>query len=330
MTCGLNRAPSTATPALPAAARAPVASRAISVRAGSSRSRPVQSTRAGRRSGTHRRRPAPSRTPYAAWPRARAAPPGRRATAPVPRPGRPASRAAARAAPSGSPRRRAARSRKSSRWSRTSSGGTHRHEHPHARRLARRSAGRVDPCASRRGTSSAGVRRARKPSTRAGSRTPYGPWMPTCWACRRSTATSRVPATSTSRPSPPRRWARGTGCSRPPSPGRPTPGAAATGREAADVPTYGVAFLSRYRVDGLGRRPAATRDPAGALPVARATLRPSLVRDEPRVAIVAEVGGSPRSAPGGDDAPVVPAHLERHAAPVAASAGWPSAPAGSC
>jgi endonuclease/exonuclease/phosphatase family metal-dependent hydrolase len=62
----------------------------------------------------------------------------------------------------------------------------------------------------------------------------------------------------------------------------------ATGREAADVPTYGVAFLSRYRVEAWDVIPL----PPATMPVPYrwpGNLRPSLVRDEPRVAIVAEV-----------------------------------------
>jgi endonuclease/exonuclease/phosphatase family metal-dependent hydrolase len=69
-----------------------------------------------------------------------------------------------------------------------------------------------------------------------------------------------------------------------------TPGSwrGATGREADDVPTYGIAFLSRYRVDAWDVVPL----PPAAMPVPYrwpGSLRPSLVRDEPRVAIVAEV-----------------------------------------
>ena len=62
----------------------------------------------------------------------------------------------------------------------------------------------------------------------------------------------------------------------------------ATGREADDVPTYGIAFLSRYRVDAWDVIPL----PPATTPVPYrwpGNLRPSLVRDEPRVAIVADV-----------------------------------------
>ena len=70
--------------------------------------------------------------------------------------------------------------------------------------------------------------------------------------------------------------------------GTPDSWRGATGREAADVPTYGVAFLSRYRVEAWDVVPL----PPATMPVPYrwpGNLRPSLVRDEPRVAIVAEV-----------------------------------------
>ena len=54
------------------------------------------------------------------------------------------------------------------------------------------------------------------------------------------------------------------------------------------MPTYGVAFLSRYRVEAWDVVPL----PPTTMPVPYrwpGNLRPSLVRDEPRVAIVAEV-----------------------------------------
>jgi endonuclease/exonuclease/phosphatase family metal-dependent hydrolase len=70
-----------------------------------------------------------------------------------------------------------------------------------------------------------------------------------------------------------------------------TPGATwgpATGEEPADSPAYGIAFLSRYEV--LGWR--VVHLPQAPVPVPRRAAgrrRPTLVPDEPRVAVVAEV-----------------------------------------
>lgn len=70
-----------------------------------------------------------------------------------------------------------------------------------------------------------------------------------------------------------------------------TPGvgwSAAAGHESPDSTAYGIAFLSRYEV--LGSR--VVRLPGAPVPVPHRTqgrLLPRLVRDEPRVAIVAEV-----------------------------------------
>ena len=72
-----------------------------------------------------------------------------------------------------------------------------------------------------------------------------------------------------------------------------TPGAtwaAATGEEQPDAGAYGVALLSRYPVRGW----QAVRLPAARAPVPvlfRGDRRPRLVRDEPRVAVCAEVDG---------------------------------------
>jgi endonuclease/exonuclease/phosphatase family metal-dependent hydrolase len=72
-----------------------------------------------------------------------------------------------------------------------------------------------------------------------------------------------------------------------------TPGAtwtAATGEEQPDAAAYGVALLSRFPVRGW----QAVRLPAARAPIPvlfRGDRRPRLVRDEPRVAVCAEVEG---------------------------------------
>jgi endonuclease/exonuclease/phosphatase family metal-dependent hydrolase len=75
--------------------------------------------------------------------------------------------------------------------------------------------------------------------------------------------------------------------------GTPADWTAGTGEEQPDAAAYGVAFLSRYPVTGW----QAVRLPAAPVRVPHrwhGHLRPSWVRDEPRIAVVADV-----EAPGG-------------------------------
>ena len=143
-------------------------------------------------------------------------------------------------------------------------------------------------CGSRRSTSStAGLPRAGC-STRNASAGPSASSTPTCSDCRRSTATSHVRATRTSPPLPPTPWGPATTVSSQPCPAGRTAGHRQPGRSRPTRPAYGVAFLSRY--DVLGWR--VVRLPAAPVQVphrAEGHLVPGWVRDEPRVAVVAEV-----------------------------------------
>ncbi len=69
-----------------------------------------------------------------------------------------------------------------------------------------------------------------------------------------------------------------------------SPWSPATGAETPDAPAYGIAFLSRYDVLGW-RVIQLPRAPARVPHRSRGRLLPTWVRDEPRVAVVAQVEG---------------------------------------
>ena len=111
----------------------------------------------------------------------------------------------------------------------------------------------------------------------------------TCWPCRRWTATSTAPTTPTSRPSPPRPWGRPSTVS-----SRRCPAASARPgwrRPERSSPTRRptASRCSRATRCAAGGSCGCAPAPAPVPMRFAGRLRPELVRDEPRVAVVADI-----------------------------------------
>ena len=185
----------------------------------------------------------------------------------------------------------------------------------HARAGTRRAVGTAAPMRAGDLQHPARPRPGRRPGRRGdlrGRRSPAS--TPTCWPCRRSTATSpaRTAPTSTAVAA----EAMGAGEHRFVAAMTGSPGAtwvAATGEEQPDAATYGVALLSRHPVR-RGRWSSCRCCEAPTPFWFRGQRLPTLVRDEPRVAVAAQVEAPARDDDRGLHPPVLRAVVERPAA----------------